>query len=289
MPRATQPRVVRTFAAQTSNWLCAGRCRWLAVAVTLAVTVAVDVVALLRCNPPLPAPVGPLIVAPAPSTAAAKPADRQLPCCLALSPRPLPCCLALSRPSALLPDPFASASMSPCAVHTPSHLCARQSVHMPAQSGSTSVLAAMRRGYTRESYYDLVDHIRSSVPGVTLSSDFIAGYRAASLRPPRQPYLPQATPPPLAHHSPPTPPIPPTDGVAAESVAVFSILLEWALPTPLEVTSQTGNGNCKTAAPTVLFVSPNMTGSAVKRKRTTRTRSRCSSMPSTWAWCAHAC
>lgn len=106
----TQPRVVRTFAAvmwgerqqtrrcptshwcslrNAGNWLCAGRCRWLAVAITLAVTVAVDVVALLRCNPPLPAPVGPLIVAPAPSTAAAKPADRQPPCCLTLSPRPL--------------------------------------------------------------------------------------------------------------------------------------------------------------------------------------------------------
>ena len=106
----TQPRVVRTFAAvmwgerqqtrrcptshwcslrNAGNWLCAGRWRWLAVAVTVAVTVAVDVVALLQCKPPLPAPVGPLIVAPGPSTAVAKPADRQLPCCLALSPRPL--------------------------------------------------------------------------------------------------------------------------------------------------------------------------------------------------------
>jgi tRNA A37 methylthiotransferase MiaB len=34
----------------------------------------------------------------------------------------------------------------------------------------------MRRGYTRESYLELVDHIRSLVPQVTLSSDFICGF-----------------------------------------------------------------------------------------------------------------
>ena len=37
-----------------------------------------------------------------------------------------------------------------------------KSIHMPAQSGSTKVLADMRRGYTRESYYDLLDHIRTT-------------------------------------------------------------------------------------------------------------------------------
>ena len=49
-------------------------------------------------------------------------------------------------------------------------------VHLPAQSGSTRVLASMRRGYSRESYLDLAAHIRSSVPGVSLSSDFISGF-----------------------------------------------------------------------------------------------------------------
>ncbi|XP_041463387.1 mitochondrial tRNA methylthiotransferase CDK5RAP1-like [Lytechinus variegatus] len=49
-------------------------------------------------------------------------------------------------------------------------------LHLPAQSGSTKVLHSMRRGYSRESYLELVDHVRSVIPGVALSSDFIAGF-----------------------------------------------------------------------------------------------------------------
>ncbi|NXD16199.1 CK5P1 protein, partial [Nothocercus nigrocapillus] len=49
-------------------------------------------------------------------------------------------------------------------------------LHLPAQSGSTRVLEAMRRGYTREAYLELVQHVRDSIPGVSLSSDFIAGF-----------------------------------------------------------------------------------------------------------------
>ncbi|XP_071112860.1 mitochondrial tRNA methylthiotransferase CDK5RAP1-like isoform X1 [Haliotis cracherodii] len=49
-------------------------------------------------------------------------------------------------------------------------------IHLPAQSGNNEVLAAMRRGYTREAYLDLVSHIRSILPGVALTSDFIAGF-----------------------------------------------------------------------------------------------------------------
>eukprot|EP00041_Stephanoeca_diplocostata_P014795 m.279230 g.279230 ORF g.279230 m.279230 type:complete len:680 (+) comp19801_c0_seq5:291-2330(+) len=49
-------------------------------------------------------------------------------------------------------------------------------VHMPAQSGSTTVLSRMGRGYARESYIALVERIRALVPGVTISSDFIAGF-----------------------------------------------------------------------------------------------------------------
>lgn len=34
----------------------------------------------------------------------------------------------------------------------------------------------MRRGYTRESYLELIDHVRSMIPEVTISSDFICGF-----------------------------------------------------------------------------------------------------------------
>lgn len=50
-----------------------------------------------------------------------------------------------------------------------------KSIHLPAQSGSTTVLQRMRRGYTREAYLDLVRKIRSIVPDVGISSDFICG------------------------------------------------------------------------------------------------------------------
>lgn len=49
-------------------------------------------------------------------------------------------------------------------------------VHLPAQSGSSTVLERMRRGYTREAYLSLVDRVRSEIPGVTISSDFIVGF-----------------------------------------------------------------------------------------------------------------
>lgn len=49
-------------------------------------------------------------------------------------------------------------------------------LHMPAQSGSSRVLKSMRRGYTREAYSALARRIRERLPGVALSSDFIAGF-----------------------------------------------------------------------------------------------------------------
>ena len=49
-------------------------------------------------------------------------------------------------------------------------------LHLPVQSGSTRVLAAMRRRYTRESYLDLVARIRASLPDVALSTDMIVGF-----------------------------------------------------------------------------------------------------------------
>jgi len=49
-------------------------------------------------------------------------------------------------------------------------------LHMPAQSGSSAVLERMKRGYTRDAYDALVEHIRSTLPGVALSTDMIAGF-----------------------------------------------------------------------------------------------------------------
>lgn len=49
-------------------------------------------------------------------------------------------------------------------------------IHLPAQTGSTTVLERMRRGYTREAYLDLVQKIRKIVPDVALTSDFICGF-----------------------------------------------------------------------------------------------------------------
>lgn len=43
-------------------------------------------------------------------------------------------------------------------------------MHIPAQSGSTAVLKAMRRGYTREAYIQLIQRIRERIPGVTIKT-----------------------------------------------------------------------------------------------------------------------
>ena len=48
-------------------------------------------------------------------------------------------------------------------------------LHLPVQSGSNGVLAAMRRRYTRENYFALVDKVRDCVPGIAISTDMIVG------------------------------------------------------------------------------------------------------------------
>ena len=55
-----------------------------------------------------------------------------------------------------------------------SNIC--NQLHLPAQSGSTKILENMRRGYSRESYLELVDHVKSIIPGVRLTGDMIAGF-----------------------------------------------------------------------------------------------------------------
>jgi len=49
-------------------------------------------------------------------------------------------------------------------------------LHMPVQSGSTAILKAMRRRYSREEYLDLVASIRATIPGVAVSTDMIVGF-----------------------------------------------------------------------------------------------------------------
>ncbi|MEE2665268.1 MAG: tRNA (N6-isopentenyl adenosine(37)-C2)-methylthiotransferase MiaB [Myxococcota bacterium] len=49
-------------------------------------------------------------------------------------------------------------------------------VHLPLQSGSNAVLAAMRRRYTREAFLELVEALRSARPDIALTSDLIVGF-----------------------------------------------------------------------------------------------------------------
>lgn len=72
------------------------------------------------------------------------------------------------------PKDFADEVLDVIAAHP--NVC--KSLHLPAQSGSSAVLERMRRGYTREAYLELVAHIRQLLPGVALTSDFIAVRRS---------------------------------------------------------------------------------------------------------------
>jgi tRNA-2-methylthio-N6-dimethylallyladenosine synthase len=49
-------------------------------------------------------------------------------------------------------------------------------VHLPLQSGSTKVLKAMRRTYTRERYLRLVGQLREAIPDLALGTDIIVGF-----------------------------------------------------------------------------------------------------------------
>jgi len=49
-------------------------------------------------------------------------------------------------------------------------------LHLPVQSGSDRVLAAMKRGYTALEYKSLVRKLRAARPDISLSSDFIVGF-----------------------------------------------------------------------------------------------------------------
>lgn len=49
-------------------------------------------------------------------------------------------------------------------------------LHLPAQSGSSKILRRMKRLYTRERYLEILEEIRSEIPGIRFSGDFIVGF-----------------------------------------------------------------------------------------------------------------
>ena len=53
-------------------------------------------------------------------------------------------------------------------------------IHLPVQSGSTRVLKAMRRGYTRESYLKIIRKIQNAPRAIAISTDLIAGFPGES-------------------------------------------------------------------------------------------------------------
>ncbi|AZR72647.1 tRNA (N6-isopentenyl adenosine(37)-C2)-methylthiotransferase MiaB [Anoxybacter fermentans] len=48
--------------------------------------------------------------------------------------------------------------------------------HLPMQSGSSRILKKMNRGYTQESYLELIRKIREAVPEASITTDFIVGF-----------------------------------------------------------------------------------------------------------------
>ena len=49
-------------------------------------------------------------------------------------------------------------------------------VHLPVQSGSNKILEAMKRGYTREEYLNIIKDLKAARGSVSISSDFIVGF-----------------------------------------------------------------------------------------------------------------
>ena len=49
-------------------------------------------------------------------------------------------------------------------------------IHLPLQSGSTRILKAMRRTYSRERYLSLVGRMRDAIPDVAFGTDIIVGF-----------------------------------------------------------------------------------------------------------------
>jgi tRNA-2-methylthio-N6-dimethylallyladenosine synthase len=57
-----------------------------------------------------------------------------------------------------------------------SHPQPARHLHLPVQSGSDRILAAMRRGYTRADFLALVESARRIIPGVGITTDLLVGF-----------------------------------------------------------------------------------------------------------------
>ncbi len=55
-------------------------------------------------------------------------------------------------------------------------------LHLPVQSGSDRILAAMKRGYTAIEYKAKIRKLRKVRPDISISSDFIMGFQAKRMR-----------------------------------------------------------------------------------------------------------
>lgn len=53
-------------------------------------------------------------------------------------------------------------------------------IHVPLQSGSTTILKAMKRGYTKENFINRCEKIRTLCPEATISTDIIVGFPGES-------------------------------------------------------------------------------------------------------------
>lgn len=74
---------------------------------------------------------------------------------------------ATSHPKDLSDDTIAVMASTPT-------IC--DSLHLPFQSGSDRILAAMNRTYTSAAYLERVDALRAAIPGLALSTDIIVGF-----------------------------------------------------------------------------------------------------------------
>ncbi|WP_024834364.1 tRNA (N6-isopentenyl adenosine(37)-C2)-methylthiotransferase MiaB [Ruminiclostridium josui] len=49
-------------------------------------------------------------------------------------------------------------------------------LHLPVQAGSSKVLDEMNRKYKKEQYLELIEKVKSNIPGIALSTDIIVGF-----------------------------------------------------------------------------------------------------------------